>query len=101
MRACSLLDEADDGGIGEATFEGVPTFDLATPASNFELAERTQATEEEVADGLLATHKEPFGVADLFEGTMVTLDAPVLAMHVPEGAVSDFHALFFRGSKAA
>ena len=101
MRACSLLDEADDGGIGEATFEGVPTFDLATPASNFELAERPQGAEKVVADGLLPTHEEAFGMADLFESTMVTLDAPVLAMHVPEGAVSDFHALFFRGSKAA
>lgn len=65
------------------------------------MKESTQATEDVVADCLLPAHEEPFGVADLFEGAMITLDAPVLAVDVSEGAVSDFHALFFRGSYCA
>ena len=101
MRACSLLDEVSHGVIGEMTFEAVPTLDLPAPALEFEVGERTQATEEMVADGLLATHKEPIGVADLFEGPVVALDSPVFLMGMMEGVPGDFHALFFRGSKAA
>ncbi len=101
MRACSLLDEAGHDGIGEVTFEPIPALDLAAPALEFEFDERTQATEEVVADGLLAAHEEALGVADLLDGTMITLNAPVFLMGMMEGAPSHFHALFFRGSKAA
>jgi hypothetical protein len=40
-------------------------------------------------------------VADLLEGAMVTLDAPMLAMNVTEVTQGNFHALFFRGSYCA
>ena len=101
MRVCSLFDEVSHGVIGEVTFEAVPAVDLAAPALEFQLHERTQATEEMVADGLLATHEEPFGVADLLEGAMVALDGPVLPVGMIEEVPSHFHALFFRGSKTA
>ena len=101
MSACSLLDEVCHGGISKVTFKAVPALDLSTPALEFEFHERPQATEEMVADGLLAAHKEPFRVADLLDGTMITLDGPVFLMGLSEGVPSDFHALFFRGSKAA
>ena len=80
MSACSLLDEAGHDRVGKVTFEAVPAFDLAAPALEFQFHERTQGAEEMVADGLLATHEEAFGVADLLDGTMVALDAPVLSM---------------------
>ena len=101
MRVCSLLDEASDGCIGEVTFEAVPALELAAPALEFEFGEGPQATEEVVADGLPATHEEPFGVADLLERTMVAFDGPMFAVGMVKGVPSDFHALFFRGSKAA
>ena len=101
MRACSLLDEVSHSVIGKMTFEAVPVLALAAPALEFEFGERTQATEEVVADGFVATHEEPFGVADLFEGTVIALDGPVLPVGLLEGSPGDFHALFFRGSKAA
>ena len=101
MRACSLLDEVCHGRIGKVAFEAVPAFDFSALALEFEFHERTQATEEMVAGGLLATHEEPLGVADLLEGAMVALDGSVLPVGLLEGVPSDFHALFFRGSKAA
>ena len=101
VRACSLLDEVCHDGIGEVTFEAVPAFDFAAPALEFEFDERTQAAEEMVADGLFAAHKEPFGMADLLDGTMIALHGPVLPVGMVEGVPSHFHALFFRGSKAA
>ena len=101
MSAGSLMDEVCHDGVGEMTFEAVPAFDLAAPALEFQLDERTQATEEMVVDGSLPTHEEPLGVADLFNRTMITLDGPVFAMGMAEGMPSHFHALFFRGSKAA
>ena len=101
VRVCSLLDEVGHDCVGEVTFEAVPAFDLSTPALEFQLHERTQTTEEMVADGSLPTHEELFGVADLFDGTMIALDGPVLLMSLGEGVPGHFHALFFRGSKAA
>ena len=101
MSACSLLDEVRHDRVGEMTFEAVPALDLSAPALEFEFHERTQATEKVVADGLLATHEEPFGVANLFDGAVIALNGPVLLMRMSEGGPRDFHALFFRGSKAA
>ena len=101
MRAGSLLDEVGHDRVGEVAFEAVPAFDLPAPALEFEFHERTQATEEMVADGLPAPHEEPFGVAELLEGPMITLDGPMLPVGLREGMPSHFHALFFRGSKAA
>jgi hypothetical protein len=60
--------------------------------------ESPQRTEDVVADGMLPTHKEPLAMAELLEGTMVALDAPVLTMHVAEETLGHLHALFFRGS---
>ena len=101
MKACSLLDEAGYGPVGNMALERVPAFDLATPASEFQLHERTQATEEVVADGLLAAHEEAFGVADLLDRPMIILDGPMFPVGLLEDVPSHFHALFFRGSKAA
>ena len=101
MRACSLLDEVSHDNIGEVTFKAVPALDLATPALEFQLHKRPQATEEMVANGLFAAHEEAFGMANLFDRTMITLDGPVFLMGMMEGGPGDFHALFFRGSKAA
>ena len=101
MRANSLLDEVGHDGIGEVAFEAVPVLDLSTPALKFEFDKRAQATEEMVADGLLAAHEEPLRMADLLEGAMITLDGPMFLMGLMKGALGDFHALFFRGSKAA
>ena len=78
MKACSLLDEVCHGLVGHAAFEGVPALDLAAPALEFECDERTQATEEVVADGSPATHEEAFSVAHLLERTMRALDGPML-----------------------
>jgi hypothetical protein len=96
-----LLDEVGHDRVGEMTFEAVPALDLSAPALEFEFHERTQATEKVVADGLLAAHKEPFGVANLFEGAVIALNGPVLPVGMMEGVPSHFQALFFRGSKAA
>ena len=101
MSAGSLLDEVGHDCIGEVTFEAVPALDLSAPALEFQLHERTQATEEVIADGLPAAHEEALGVADLLDGTMIALDGPMLPVGLMERAPSDFHALFFRGSKAA
>ena len=101
MSTCSLLDEVGHGLIGNVALEGVPAFDLSAPALEFECHERTQAAEEMIVDGLFAAHKEPFRVADLLDGAVITLDGPVLLMGLVEGAPSHFQALFFRGSKAA
>ena len=65
MRACSLLDEVCHDSIDEVAFEAVPALDLAALALEFEFEKRPQATEEVVADGLLATHEKAFGMADL------------------------------------
>jgi hypothetical protein len=40
-------------------------------------------------------------VADLLDGAMITLDGPMFLMSMAEGMPGHFHALFFRGSKAA
>ena len=101
MSVCSLLDEVGHDGVGEMTFEAVPAWDLPAPALEFEFHERPQATEEMIADGLLAAHEEALGVADLLDGPMITLNRPVLPVGLLEGVPSHFQALFFRGSKAA
>ena len=101
VSACSLLDEVRHDRVGEMTFEAVPALDLSAPALEFEFDERTQATEEVVADGLLATHEEPFGVANLLDGAVIALNGPVFLMSLREGAPGNLQALFFRGSKAA
>ena len=101
MKVCSLLDEVGHGLVGEVTFERVPAFDLAAPALEFEFHERTQAAKEMVVNGLLAAHEEAFGVADLLEDAMITLDGPMFTVGLLEGVPGDFPALFFRGSKAA
>ena len=101
MSVCSLMDEVCYDCISEAAFEAVPALDLPAPALEFEFDKRPQATEEMVADGLSAAHKESFGVADLLDRPMIALDGPVLPVGLLEGAPSHFHALFFRGSKAA
>jgi hypothetical protein len=76
MRACSLLGEVGHGNIGKVAFEAVPAFDLSAPALEFQIHECTQATEEMVADGLLPTHEESFGVTDLLARTVIALNAP-------------------------
>ena len=101
MSVCSLLDEGGHACISEVTFEAVPARDLSAPALEFEFDERAQATEEVVADGLPAAHEEALGVTDLLDGTVITLDGPVLPVGLREGAPGHFQALFFRGSKAA
>ncbi len=101
VSACSLLNKGGHGLVGNVAFEAVPTFDLPAPALEFEFHERTQATEEVVADGLLAAHEEALGVADLLDRPMIALDGPVFPVRLLEGGPGDFHALFFRGSKAA
>jgi hypothetical protein len=50
------------------------------------LQESPQRTEDVVADGVLPTHEEPLGMAELLEGTMVALDAPVLTLNVAKEA---------------
>jgi hypothetical protein len=40
-------------------------------------------------------------VAELLEGTVVALDAPMLTMHMAKKAPGHLHALFFRGSYCA
>jgi hypothetical protein len=101
VSACSLSDEVCHRLIGEMAFERVPALDLSAPASNFQLHEGAQSAEEMVANGGLPAHEELLGAAELLEGAMVALDAPMLAMNMEEIAPSGFHALFFRGSKAA
>ena len=98
MKVHSLPDEVGHSVVEEMTFERVPAFDLSAPALDFQLHERTQSAEKMVADGGFPAHEELLGMADLLDGTMVTLDAPMLAMHVTEVTQGNFHALFFRGS---
>lgn len=97
----SLLNEVGDGCIGEMTFEGVPAFDLSTPALEFQVDEGAQTTEEVVLDGSFPAHEELLRSTDLFDGAVVALDAPVLPVDVLEVAQGNFQAVFFRGSYAA
>src|SRR3954452_23057789 len=77
------------------TFERVPAFDLSAPALDFQLHERTQGAEKMVADGGFPAHEELLGMADLLDGTMVTLDAPMLAMHVTASNPRQLSCAFF------
>ena len=101
MRACSLFHEGGDCLVSKMAFEAVPALDFATPALKFEFHEGPQATEEVVVDGLFAAHKEPLGMADLFEGAVVALDRPVFLAGMIEEVPSHFHAPFFRVSKTS
>jgi hypothetical protein len=95
------LDEVCHRLVGEMAFERIPAFDLSAPALEFQLDESPQGTEEMVADGGLPAHEKPFRVADLFDRSMIALNAPMLPVKAFEVALSGFHALFFRGSYAA
>ena len=96
-----LPDKARDGLIRQVAFEFIPGSDQAAGAFDLQVQESPQRAEDVIADGLLPTHQEPLGMAELLEGTMVTLDAPMLTMHVAKVALSHLHALFFRGSYCA
>jgi hypothetical protein len=90
-----LPDKVSDGLIGEVTLEVIPGSDQAAGAFELQLQESPQRAEDVVADGLLPTHEGALGMAELLEGTMVALDAPVLTMHVAKKALGYLHALFF------
>jgi hypothetical protein len=96
-----LPDKVRDGLIRQVAFEFIPGSDQSAGAFGLQVQESPQRTEEVVADGLLPTHAKPLGLAELLEGTMVALDAPMLAMHVAKVALGHLHALFFRESYCA
>jgi hypothetical protein len=90
-----LPDKVRDGLIRQVAFEFIPGSDQAAGAFELQVQESPQRTEDVVTDGVLPTHEEPLGMADLLEGTMVALDAPMLTMNVAEEALGQLHALFF------
>lgn len=96
-----LRDKARDGLIRQVAFEFIPGSDQAAGAFDLQVQERPQCAANLIADGLLPTHQEALGMAELLEGTMVALDAPVLTLHVAKVALDHLHALFFRGSYCA
>ena len=101
MLTYHLLDEDSDRSVNEVAFECIPRGDQATRASLLQLEEGPQGTEDMIANGPLPAHEELLGVADLFNGPMVTFNGPVLPADVHEVTLGDFHALFFCGSYCA
>ena len=97
MLSCHLLDEGSNRLVNEVAFEFIPTGNQATEAPLLQLEKGAQGAEDVIANGPLPAHEELLGVADLLEGAMVTLDAPMLAMNVTEVTQGNFHALFFAG----
>ena len=65
-----LPDEVSDGLIGEVAFDFIPGSDQTAGAFELQVHEGAQRTEDVVADGVLPTHEEPLGMAELLEGTM-------------------------------
>ena len=71
-----LSDEVSDGLIGEMAFDFIPGSDQTAGAFELQVHEGAQRTEDVVADGVLPTHEEPLGMAELLEGTMERTRCP-------------------------
>jgi hypothetical protein len=101
VTASPSMDEAGHRLVNEVALERIPALDLSAPTLDFQMHKGAQGAEEVGADVCFPAHEEAFGTAELFDGAMITLNAPMLPMHMAERADGDFHALFFRGSWAA